>query len=341
MIALRLRPAGARVGRERGESGRQTGGRNALRGQSPRSGEVLSVEAEASVYRGLTQYQLDAQYDQRSAVPDVQDYMARWAAWSADLRADCPPLTLHYAATPDTTLHLFKGRAGGPLHLHLHGGAWRALSKEDASFVVRGLRSGGASVAVVDFGQAPQTSLRDMVGQVRAALLWLSRNAASLGVRPLGITVSGHSSGAHLASCLLDARWWAGEGVTPETFAGLLLVSGAYDLEPVRLSARNGYLRLSPDQAWHLTALHHLPTELPPVRIFWGDGDLPEFRRQGRAFADALEDAEAPVQSETCAGKNHFDMYDAFADPASPICRTAHAIAAGGGRTRQQQGEDM
>ena len=300
----------------------------------------MSVEAEAAVYRGLTQSELDAQYDQRSAVPDVQDYMARWAAWSADLRADCPPLTLAYAATSDTTLHLFKGDAGAPLHLHLHGGAWRALSKEDASFVVKGLKSGGASVAVVDFGKAPQTPLRDMVDQVRAALLWLSRNAASLAVRPDGIVVSGHSSGAHLASCLLDARWWAGEGVTPKTFAGLVLVSGAYDLEPVRLSARNGYLGLSPDEAGDLTALHHLPAELPPVRIFWGDGDLPEFRRQGRAFADALEDAGAPVRREICAGKNHFDMYDAFADPASPVCRTAQAIAAGDGRTRQQRGED-
>lgn len=295
----------------------------------------MSVEAEASVYRGLTQSELDAQYDQRSAVPHLQDYMARWTAWSADLRADCPPLNLAYAATPDTTLHLFKGRAGGPLHLHLHGGAWRALSKEDASFVVQGLRSDGASVAVVDFGQAPQTSLRDMIGQVRAALLWLSRNAASLAVRPDGIVVSGHSSGAHLASCLLDARWWAKEGVTPETFAGLVLVSGAYDLEPVRLSARNGYLGLSPDEAWDLTALYHLPAELPAVRVFWGDGDLPEFRRQGRAFADALERAGAAVEREACAGKNHFDMYDAFGDPASPICRAAQAIVARADRTRQ------
>ncbi|WP_119168452.1 alpha/beta hydrolase [Algihabitans albus] len=300
----------------------------------------MSVEAEAAVYRGLTQSELDAQYDQRSAVPHAQDYMTRWAAWSADLRAACQPLNLAYAETSETTLHLFKGRAGGPLHMHLHGGAWRALSKEDAGFVVRGLRSDGTSVAVVDFGQAPQISLKDMVGQVRVALLWLSRNAACLGVRPDRITVSGHSSGAHLASCLLDARWWAGEGLTADTFAGLVLVSGAYDLEPVRLSARNGYLGLSRDEAWDLTALHHLPADLPAIRIFWGEDDLPEFRRQGAAFAAALEKAGAPVRSEVRAGKNHFDMYDAFADPASPVCRAAQAMAADDSRARKQRGED-
>ena len=300
----------------------------------------MSVGTETPVYRGLTQSELDAQYDQRTAVPHVQDYMTRWTAWSADLRAARPPVTLAYADNAETTLHLFKGAQGGPLQVHLHGGAWRALSKEDAGFVAQGLRSAGTSVAVIDFGRAPQTCLAQMVDQVREAFLWLSRNATSLGVRAGGIVVSGHSSGAHLASCLLDARWWARAGVTRHSFAGLVLVSGAYDLEPVRLSARNGYLGLSRDQAWDLTASHHLAADLPPVRVFWGEGDLPEFRRQGQAFAARLEAAGAPVLSEICAGKNHFDMYDTFADPTSSVCRAAQAMAADDSRLRQRQGEE-
>ena len=300
----------------------------------------MSVDVETPVYRGLTQSELDAQYDQRSAVPHLQDYMARWTALSADLRAARPPLNLAYADAPETTLHLFQGRTGGPLHVHLHGGAWRALSKDDASFVVKGLVAGGTSVAVLDFGLAPQISLAQMIEQVRAALLWLSRNAVSLGVRARRITVSGHSSGAQLASCLLDGRWWAREGLTKETFAGLVLVSGAYDLEPVRLSARNSYLRLSRDQAHELTAFHHLAAELPPVRVFWGEGDLPEFRRQGQAFAAALEAAGAPVLSAASAGKNHFDMYDAFGDPTSPVCRAAQAMAADDSCLLQRQGDE-
>lgn len=268
------------------------------------------------IWRTYDQAELDAQYDQATLVPNAMEYMQRWRERSDFLRAARPAQTLRYGSGTDETMDLFGD--GTTAHLHLHGGAWRALSKDDVSFVVTGLAQPNATVAVCDFGHAPETRLPQIVGQVRAA-------ARVLLDRYGQILVSGHSSGAHLASTLLDHHWWADAGLDAERFAGVLLVSGPYDLEPVRLSARNGYLNLTQTEAAELSVVYRLPERLPPVHVMWGDGELDEFRRQGQ---DLFEQMQMPTNRITRATlpANHFDMYDLFGDPASPVCAALEAF---------------
>ncbi len=289
------------------------------------------MHAGDAVYRGYTQAQLDAQYDQRTLVPEAARYMDRWARTSAETRRRLPCGTHSYGSGAQETLDLFGAGASGVLHMHLHGGAWRALSKSDASFVASGLCHDGARVAVVDFDLAPQTRLPDIVAQIRRAFLWLRTNAGALGAAQGGVIVSGHSSGAHLAACLLDRDWWKAAGIGAADFAGVILASGCYDLEPVRLSARNRYLHLTPATAQRLSPIHALPDMLPPVAIFWGAQELDEFKRQSRALAARVMPQEPGRQAQELAGLNHFDVYDAFADPESPIARTARAMARAAG----------
>ncbi|MCC6000119.1 MAG: alpha/beta hydrolase [Pararhodobacter sp.] len=281
------------------------------------------------LYLCYTKAQLDAQYDQQTLVPDAAAYMRRWRARSDAFIASHPPRTLKYGAGAQESLDLYGATPGAPLHMHVHGGAWRALGRQDAGFAARGLGAGGSAVAVLDFDLTPAVPLARMVAQVRMAFLWLRAQAGQLTGSAAPVSVSGHSSGAHLAACLLDRAWWADAGLTAADFGPVLLASGCYDLHPVRLSARNTYLHLTPEEAHRLSPLHHLPADLPPLALFWGAGELAEFRRQSTALAGALLQQGAAHQATELPALNHFEIYDCFHDPASAICRAAQAMPSG------------
>lgn len=284
------------------------------------------AQADGRVYLGMTQSELDAQYDQRTAVPHAAEYAARWGDWSEETRRCVEYETHAYGDGERETLDLFHSGPPSGAHLHVHGGAWKALSKDDASFTVDGLCRDGLSVAVADFALAPEVSLNEIVAEVRRAFLWLRDWAAARGVP---VSVSGHSSGAHLVGCLLHAGWWAEAGLSAEDFAGVVLASGIYDLEPVRLSARNGYLHLNHDDVGRLSPLTNLPRRMPPLAVVWGEHELAEFRRQSRTYADAAIRRSPSFASHELANMNHFDVYDSFRDPTSKACRSVHALSAG------------
>ncbi len=279
-------------------------------GPESRAGEAPAV------WRGLTQAELDAQYDQTTLVPNLPEYAARWAEVSAETRADLQPAALRYGEGSEETLYLYAGRPGAPVHMHVHGGAWRAMTRDDVGFVVRGLGAEGATVAVLNFSLVPDVTLHTVVDQVRRAALFVRRHVE--GAERL--FVSGHSSGAHLSTCLLDDAWRTAAGLPRDAFAGFVLVSGPYDLEPVRLSARNSYLNLSPQDADLLSPIRRLAAPYPPIDVYWGGNELEEFKRQSRALAQAVAGAGSAVE---LPNMNHFDMYDAFGDPESAIVRAA------------------
>lgn len=270
------------------------------------------------VWLEYDQAALDAQYDQATLVPDPGAYVKVWQEWSAALRETTPPRVVRYGPGAEETMDLFG--SGAVAHLHLHGGAWRALGKSDASFVAAGLGKPDVTVAVCDFGLAPDTGLPRIVAQVRAAAQALLSDHAQ-------IVISGHSSGAHLAGTLLDRDWLDSAGIDAGRIIGALLVSGPYDLVPVQLSARNRYLNLTDDDVRALSVGRNLLDRLPPIHVMWGADELTEFQRQGAALADLLEAAGASV-SRTVMPHNHFEAYDLFHDPGSPVCRAALAFGA-------------
>lgn len=276
------------------------------------------------VYRGMSQTELDAQYEQRTLVPDAARYMARWTEWSRTVRAERPPRVVRYGDAPHEVLELHDSRHDGAgfLVLFLHGGAWRSGRAADFAFVVRGLGADGAAVAVAEFSLAPAAALATIVEEVRRAFL------AALHRSGGPVVVAGHSSGAHLAACLLDPAWQARAGVPHGALAGLTLVSGIYDLEPVRLSARNDYLHLTEADVEMLSPLRRLPDRPPPTAVVWGERELREFVRQSAVFADAVAARGGAVERLEVAGHNHFAMCDAFGDPDSEVARLVRRQAA-------------
>lgn len=276
------------------------------------------------IFRHYDQAQLDAQYDQATLVPDLGPYLDYWRKGSAAARADLAcVLDIVYGRSRFETLDLFKPeRANAPVHLNFHGGAWKLLDKDDAAYPAPAIVGAGAIYVAVGFGLVPAVSLAEQVRQARSAVAWTWRNIVRYGGDPARITVSGHSSGAHLVGCLIGEGWHDSFGVPHDVVKGAVAASGLYELEPVKLSSRDEYLHLDPPDVGRLSPIRHIPQgPAPELSMFWGEGDLDEFRRQSADFAAAWRAAGHPLRTLEMSGHNHFDVANAFGDPDGPICR--------------------
>jgi len=262
------------------------------------------------IYRGYDQAELDAQYEQRAWVPHADAIIARYAAASEAVKRRLgEPVTFSYGPTAPETLDLYRPAGSGriPLVAFVHGGAWKRQSKREQMFPAETFLGAGAAYASLDFALLPSVTLPEMVGQVCRALQWLRERLA-----PSKLVVCAHSSGSHLAACAL-ARIDAVDAA--------LLVSGVYDLLPVRLSARNDYVRLDERLEDEFSPIRHVERIACAVTVVWAEKESAEFVRQSREFADRLG---APTI--VGAGLNHFEIIETLADRNSPLGSAAVAM---------------
>jgi arylformamidase len=265
------------------------------------------------VYRGMTQAELDSAYDNQRHVPEAASLIAEYGRRSAAARQRLPLRSgLAYGPGEKQRLDLFlPARLPAPVHVFLHGGAWRALSREEAAWHAEGVTAQGAILAAVGFDLATEVPLAGMVREARAAIGWLWRNAAAHGGDPRRMTVGGHSSGAHMAAMCAAAGWQEAAGLPADVLKGAYLLSGLYDLEPVRLSYRNALLGLDEAEAAALSPILGRPS--CPVVVGVAERETPEFRRQ--CFALAAEWGARFVFD--APGRNHYDVALDMGDPAT------------------------
>jgi arylformamidase len=102
-----------------------------------------------------------------------------------------------------------------------------------------------------------------------------------------------------------------------------LLVSGMYDMRPVMLSARSSYVKLSPQEVLELSAILQPAKVRTPLTLVYGEKETPEFRRQPKAYAEALAKAGKPARLVEIPGVNHFEVLRQLGEPGSELARIA------------------
>ena len=80
-----------------------------------------------TVFLHYDQEELDRQYDQRAWAPNAIEVIRRYGENSDKVRARLgEPQTHAYGSTPVETLDLYRTNCAlAPLHVFIHGGAWR------------------------------------------------------------------------------------------------------------------------------------------------------------------------------------------------------------------------
>ena len=282
-----------------------------IRGDTPRTKGPL-------VFLDMDQQALDDAYDQEIYAPNRALVVERRKAASERARAVLgAPKRVAYGSGEHEGLDIFDcGVAGAPVNVFVHGGAWRRNVAADYALQAEVLVRAGAHCVIIDFINVDQANgdLFPMYSQVRRALGWVCRNAASFGGDPGRIYISAHSSGSHLAGVVLT-RGWREEGLPPDAFKGAVLLSGMYDLAPVRLSKRSSYVTFTDAIVSKLSAQRHLDGLHTPLILAIGTCETPEFQRQSRDFADAVRAAGKPASLIVGAGYNHFELLETLANP--------------------------
>lgn len=268
-----------------------------------------SPSSPAPVFGPYDQAALDAQYDQRTLVPDIESYVTRWREESERLRRvlDCH-CDVAYGDDPVERLDFFpSGQDGSPIVAFIHGGAWTRQSRSESAYPAAAVVESGACFAVIGSARVPGVCLETQVDQNLRAIAWLYRHAAALGGDPRRIYLVGHSSGGHITGLAITEDWTRFD-MPAEAIKGAMAVSGIYDLEPVRLSARNDYLGLDAERARAMSPIHRVARAGCPLVIAWGGRELEEFQRQSREFADAWKAGGHECTALALQGCNHFDL---------------------------------
>ena len=285
----------------------------------------------APVWRGLDQAALDNAYDQRRHAPNWEHVLDRMATNSVLLRSYIgDPQSFSYGSSPIERLLFYPATTDAPIHVHIHGGGWRQSKAENMLFLAEAFLNAGVGFAAVDFTAVDETNgdLEPVVAQVCRGLIWLARNAGDLGASADRLYVSGVSSGAHLAAVAMTTDWGS-YGFSGNPYKGAVLVSGLYDLHPVRLSKRSQYVTFSDEIEERMSPQRHVGLIDLPIILAYGTLEAPEYQRQTRDFADALTRAGKPVQHFLCKGYNHFEIAELLGNPCSPLGRAAIAQATG------------
>jgi arylformamidase len=279
------------------------------------------------VWLEMDQKELDDAYDQSVYAPNQKLLALRRAAASkATLARLGEPERVAYGATEIEKLDIYKtSRPNAPINVYVHGGAWRNGQARDFAFPAEMFINAGAHFVVVDFVQIAETggNLMPMIQQVRSAVAWVYRHAASFGGDPDRVYITGHSSGAHLSGCTLVTDWQKDFGLPPDIIKGGLLISGMYDLKPVRLSKRSEYVNFTDEIEQALSSQRHLDKLHAPIIVAYGTQETPEFQRQNRDFAAAVKAAGKPVELIVGEGFNHFEMQETLGNPYGIAGRAA------------------
>jgi arylformamidase len=280
----------------------------------PGAGTVLAGSEAArprQVYRNYTQKELDRAYNQGYWVAySPNEAIDFYYILSDKVRREHRFSSHRYGNSKVESLDFFPcGKAGRPVHIFVHGGAWLGLDKKSSALGAPTFVKNRANYVAVGFSAVdpPRITLAHMVDQVRRGIAWVYQNAGRLNFNRNRIYLSGHSSGGHLASTALLADW-SQFGVPQDVVKGCLLISGLYDLYPVSLSYRQSYLKLSAADVEELSAIRHVDRIPCPVVVAYAENDTPEFKRQAKAFAKALKGGSRhSSRVKVAPGLNHYD----------------------------------
>ncbi|MBN9016744.1 MAG: alpha/beta hydrolase [Rhizobiales bacterium] len=274
-------------------------------------------------YRGMDRAALDIAYSNRAVVADWQGYLDRWTKAGEPLyAARATARDLPYGDRPRQRLDLFLTEdPAAPTCLFLHGGYWQWNDKEGQAFVAEGLLAHGFNAAIGEYTLAPDAGMAAICGEAVAQVGFLAEELARRGRHAARIYLAGISTGAHLMA----------QALAHPSVRGALLISGIYDLEPIRVSSLNGPIGMDMAEARRFSPIHQIQADLPPIILAYGGIEIPEIRRQSEDYRAALSFLGHSVERIVVPGCDHFSVLEQLSAPEGVLSRALADLAGRGG----------
>ncbi len=202
-----------------------------------------------------------------------------------------------------------SGRARGTL-LYYHAGYWQSRDKSNFRFIAGPLNSVGLNVTLANYPLCPQVTLAELVecaSEAPAAVRSMAQNVP--------LILAGHSAGAHLAVELAMR-----DLAQAPPIAGIVAISGVFDLRPLTQTSLNRNLRLDPVEAASQSPMLR-PKRAAPAIFAVGAEETDAFLEQNAAMAIAWRNAGNSAEEIPVGGAHHFSVLSSLIDPASELHR--------------------
>lgn len=252
-----------------------------------------------------------------------------------------------------------SGRSGPvPCVVWVHGGAWLFGSRQfppaawPTGSLFQAIIDAGLAVATIDYRHSREASFPAQLHDGKAAIRYLRRFSAELGIDPDRLGVWGESAGGHLASLLAlvsDPTLEGTDGVVGPSSAVAAAVSfygvadvatmpplldsfpadwaeelkrAGGDLPPEPIEVLLASSPFSRDEAGRLVSpVHHVAAGAPPFLLIHGDADGLVPLAQSEQFFSALTAVGADVELVRVPGADHVFL------GTDPLPQFARAIA--------------
>lgn len=280
-----------------------------------------SGDGAETIFRDYTETELDRAYDQGVWADNIGEVFQRIDQKNEEALTRLGEPDRHsYGPTEIEALDWYSpSRGNAPIHVHLYGGAWEEGTSRRSAFLAEPFVDAGAHMVIPDYVKVQDVggSLLPLADQVRRAVAWVYRNAPSFGADRSRIYLSGHSAGGHLAGVVLVTDWEGEFGLPSDTIREGLCISGMFDLRPVSLSSRNEYVDFDDRTVEALSPIRHLDRLAADVVVAYGTEESPEFQRQSRDFAGAVEGRGREPDADLAVGEglNHFEILESLGNP--------------------------
>jgi acetyl esterase/lipase len=222
-------------------------------------------------------------------------------------------------------LHLPNTEMQRVLIVWVHGGAWRAGSKE--SMPLGALVAAGYPVASVDYRLSPQAKFPAQIHDIKAALRFLRGHGRAWNLPTAKIVIAGDSAGAHLASLVGVSNGHpelegtvGNDRAESSAVQGIISFFGGSNLTTIlkqstphgiamRVPALDLLLGGQPDAVPALARLaspvFHVDANDPPLLLLHGDQDPQMPVNQSLELLGAYRRENLSVQFEIVHGAGH------------------------------------
>jgi arylformamidase len=210
--------------------------------------------------------------------------------------------------------------SGLPIHMFIHGGYWRAFSKEDYAFIADSVVGAGAIAAIIDYSLMPKARMSLLVEQVQRACQWLAEHAAEFGGDPDRLTISGHSAGGHLAAMA------SLPGAGDYHIRSALLLSGLYELAPLAASYLQPELHLTPEEVESFSPLRFPGNSATRFMLAVGADETKPFHDQAGDYLRHLRREACDAELISVAGEHHMSIVLSLGTPGTECARLLEDI---------------
>ena len=243
----------------------------------------------------------------------------------AALQALRPDRDIAYGKHPRQCFDLFRAPGAKATIAYFHAGYWQSRDKAQFHFLAPPLVSAGFDLAVVNYPLCPDVTLEELTVAVRDAIpavhafISIGRN------EPGRVIAAGHSAGGHLAVELALTDWRA-RGATREPVAGVVALSGVYDLQPLIATPLNEKLRMTAQMARAASPIFRVRGGMPQALFAVGGLETDAFQKQNRDMCAAWHAHGNAGKALVVDGADHFSLLRGLT-PGAPLFEAVAALA--------------